>query len=65
MSASGTTTSERLLTNDEVADRLNLPHSTLRYYRMKGTGPKAVKLGKSVRYRWSDIEDWLKENEDG
>jgi hypothetical protein len=36
---------------------------TLERKRVSGTGPKFLKLGKSVRYRISDIEEWLIANE--
>ncbi len=36
---------------------------TMERKRVSGTGPKFLKLGQSVRYRISDIEEWLTANE--
>jgi hypothetical protein len=33
---------------------------TLAKWRLLGKGPKWYKLHGAVRYRWSDIEEWLK-----
>lgn len=44
---------------DEVARRLDIPKSTLYHWRYKGTGPRSHRIGKHLRYRWSDVLDWL------
>jgi predicted DNA-binding transcriptional regulator AlpA len=31
--------------------------------RWQGKGPKFLKLGRNVRYRATDVEDWLRANE--
>ena len=52
--------SERLLSPQEVADRLGVSerwvrdHATRRSPRIR-----AVKLGPMLRFRWSDVEDFL------
>ena len=52
--------SERLLSPQEVADRLGVSerwvrdHATRRNPRIR-----AVKLGPLLRFRWSDLEDFL------
>ena len=51
--------SSRLLSTDEVARILVVPVSTLYAWRYKGTGPKAYRVGKHLRYRLADILDWL------
>jgi hypothetical protein len=30
--------------------------------RYKGTGPKVIKRGSGVLYRWSDVLEWLDRN---
>jgi len=51
---------ERLLTAEEVAERLQVKVETLHQWRWKGKGPRAVKAGpKFVRYRPSDVNEWL------
>lgn len=44
---------------DEVARRLDIPKSTLYGWRYQGTGPRSHRLGKHLRYRWSDVLEWL------
>ena len=41
---------------------VNLPVGTLRWFRHTGEGPKSFKLGRSVRYRKSDVEAWIEEH---
>ena len=54
---------DRLLTPQEVADRLGVSerwvrdHATRRWPRIT-----AVKLGSLLRFRWSDVEDFLAHN---
>ena len=49
----------RNLSTEEVAAKVNLPASTLRYYRHIGTGPASFKLGKSVRYDEDVVDAWV------
>jgi len=53
--------SARLLSSDEVARLLVVPVTTLYTWRYKGTGPKAFKVGKHLRYRLADVLTWLEE----
>jgi excisionase family DNA binding protein len=50
-----------LLTQSEAAELLRLSQRTLERLRISGTGPKFVRIGKTkaVRYRPTDVEDWL------
>lgn len=48
-----------LLTADEVAGWLRLPKATLENWRWKGIGPKYLRVGRYVRYRRTDVEQWL------
>lgn len=47
------------LTTREAADYLGLKHNTLEAWRCRGDGPRFVKLGRSVRYRQSDLDQWI------
>ncbi|MEA2435265.1 MAG: hypothetical protein QOG54_2722 [Actinomycetota bacterium] len=51
--------SSRLLSTQEVARILVVPVTTLYTWRYQGTGPKAYRVGKHLRYRLSDVEEWL------
>ncbi|MGH2788229.1 MAG: helix-turn-helix transcriptional regulator [Actinomycetota bacterium] len=44
-----------LLTLQEVARRLGVPNTTIYSWRHRGTGPKGHRIGKHVRYWWSDL----------
>ncbi len=43
----------------DVSAFLGVPVATLYQWRHLGTGPKAYRLGKHLRYRQSDVEAWL------
>jgi predicted DNA-binding transcriptional regulator AlpA len=51
---------ERLLTVGEAANFLRLSLSWLAKARMRGDGPPYVKLGRSIRYRETDLVHWTK-----
>ena len=51
---------DELLSTPTVAEMLNVPVPTLRYWRFMGTGPRSFKLGpRNVRYKRSDVLAWL------
>lgn len=50
---------ERLLTLDEVSTYLGIPVNTLYAWRTQSKGPRAIKVGKHLRYRRGDVESWL------
>lgn len=52
---------EPLLTVQEVARRLALSPRTIRDKVLDGRIP-FVKVDRSVRFRWSDIEEWIEAN---
>ncbi|MFJ8269468.1 helix-turn-helix transcriptional regulator [Streptomyces sp. NPDC094154] len=49
----------KLGTAQEVADYLQVPLATIYAWNYKGTGPKPIKVGRHVRYRWDDVESYL------
>ena len=50
---------EKLLTQKEVASQLGISERTLERHRITGTGPRWARLGRLVRYRVSDLEQWV------
>lgn len=50
---------DQLMTALEVAEYLEIPIATLYGWRTKGDGPTAIKVGRHLRYRSSDVERWL------
>ena len=47
------------LNTAQAAEYLGLSPTTLEKLRCAGTGPKFAKLGRAVRYRSSDLEEYL------
>jgi excisionase family DNA binding protein len=50
---------EKLLTTEEAAEYCGLSPRTLEKRRGDGDGPQFLKLGKLVKYRVHDLEEWL------
>ena len=50
---------KRFLDSDEAADDLGLQRTTLEAWRCRGGGPRFVKLGRAVRYRQADLDEWI------
>lgn len=48
-----------LLTVDQVSDWLGVPKGTLYQWRSRSRGPRAIKVGNGIRYRRSEIENYL------
>jgi excisionase family DNA binding protein len=46
------------LTDIEVANRLGVSRFTVRSWRLKGVGPRFLKMGRAVRYRPQDVDDY-------
>lgn len=49
----------QLLNTAEAAEVVRLAVATLEKMRTQGQGPRFVKLGRAVRYRRIDLEDWI------
>lgn len=45
----------------EVSVYLRVPVSTIYQWRYRGVGPRAVRVGRYLRYRWEDVERWLEQ----
>lgn len=52
---------ERLLTAKEICERLQVGKSWL-YERARWTGFPVIRMGKSLRFRLSEVEAWLSEH---
>jgi predicted DNA-binding transcriptional regulator AlpA len=48
-----------LLTQKETASLLQLSERTLERLRVSGLGPKFVRCSKRIRYRASDLDEWI------
>ena len=55
---------DQLLRTEALAGLLAIAPRTLEGWRSAGKGPKATYIGAAVRYRYADVVDWIKvENE--
>jgi predicted DNA-binding transcriptional regulator AlpA len=48
----------RTLTDVEVAAMLGVSRFTVRSWRLKGVGPRFLKMGRAVRYRPEDVREY-------
>lgn len=46
----------------QAAEHLNVAEQTLRAWRLRGHGPRFIKLGRSIRYDPQDLDDWVASN---
>ena len=49
------------LSPEQLAEHLNVPVNTIYNWRYKGYGPVGIKVGRHVRYRRSEVEQWLEQ----
>lgn len=47
------------LSPEQLAKELGVPLSTIYQWRYKGTGPKAHRFGRHIRFRRSDVDEWI------
>ena len=50
---------EQLLDLPALAEYVQLAPSTIRQLRTAGDGPRAIRLGGSVRWRRADVDQWI------
>jgi DNA-binding transcriptional MerR regulator len=48
-----------LIKIEDAAEMLSISPNTLRHWRWEGTGPKVSKVGRLIRYRLSDLENFV------
>lgn len=51
-----------LVSEEQFAGMVNMSEYTLQVWRVQGTGPRFVKLGRSIFYRLKDISAWMDAN---
>lgn len=54
---------EPLVGAPEVAQYLGVPVATLANWRHRNAGPPNYRVGRHVRYRMSDVEQWLEQQQ--
>lgn len=50
---------DELFTPKELSVYLEIPVATLYAWRYRGQGPRGFRVGKHLRYRRSDVTDWI------
>ncbi|HLN05729.1 MAG TPA: helix-turn-helix domain-containing protein [Acidimicrobiales bacterium] len=51
---------EKLLSTEELAELLGVPVATIyRWRHYGGPGPTAIRVGKHLRWRESDVDEWI------
>jgi len=50
---------DEFLTESMLADLLGIANITIRKWRAKSTGPAYIKVGKLIRYRRADVDEWI------
>ena len=53
-----------LLTERELAEKLQVHVGTIRHWRYSLQGPPVRKVGRSIRYAEAEVEKWLNEQQD-
>ena len=48
-----------LASPQEVAAYLGVPVKTLYQWKYRGIGPNVHKVGRHLRYRWSEVDAWV------
>lgn len=51
------------LTTKQAATRLGCAPHTLAKWRLDGSGPRFMKLGRAVRYSEDALQNWMRERE--
>lgn len=52
------------MTVEELAEYLTIPKQTIYRWRTEGHGPRAIKVGRHLRFRSADVETWLNSQAD-
>ncbi len=52
----------QILNETEVAEMLRCTKAALRRWRREGRGPRFIRVGRLIRYRLADVEEFLESN---
>lgn len=50
---------DRLINVHDLAAYLEVPVKTLYAWRYRREGPPGFRVGRHLRYRWSDVQSWI------
>jgi excisionase family DNA binding protein len=51
---------DKHLTIEEFAEREGVPVRTVYWWNQTGKAPRRMKIGRNIRYRLADVEQWEK-----
>ena len=51
----------RLLSAEELAEMLTVPVRTIYYWRVRGIGPRAIRVGRWLRFDSRDVQRWIED----
>ena len=63
--ATTTAKPEPLMGVDDLAEFLGIPKHSIYAWRKTNGGPPAHRIGKHLRWRREDVEEWLESRRDG
>lgn len=43
---------------EQVADHFGVTVETVKFWRKHGRGPRGYRIGKYVRFKWSEVLEW-------
>ena len=52
---------EPIISAQELAEYLGVPVATVYAWRYRRQGPPGFRVGRHVRFRWSDVERWIED----
>jgi predicted DNA-binding transcriptional regulator AlpA len=55
----GRVAGKTLLDTKAVASQLDIKPNTLAQWRISGDGPRFINVGRLVRYRQEDVDEWI------
>jgi excisionase family DNA binding protein len=55
---------DRLMNIEDLMEFLDLSRDTVYKQRYEGTGPPAYRVGKHLRWKKSEVDDWLQSKRD-
>jgi excisionase family DNA binding protein len=58
---SGVSGLEPLMSIEDLSRYLSVPVATIYDWRVDGKGPRAIKIGRYVKFTLSDVKAWLSE----
>lgn len=58
-------TTDRWMGPEALAEELGIPLRTIYAWRAAGKGPAGYRIGKHVRFKRGDVDEWLEGQRDG